>query len=90
MTMLARLDRLPLCRPHYMLLLMGGLRYTFDGMDAACGGSTLSRRAAELPRARRLRCVVSGWPNRAVQLSARGGGRDRLDAGEPPSHGYVG
>ena len=24
MTMLARLDRLPLCRPHYVLLVMGG------------------------------------------------------------------
>src|SRR6185503_2185093 len=35
MTMLARLDRLPLCRPHYVLLVMGGLGYTFDGMDAA-------------------------------------------------------
>ena len=35
MTTLARLDRLPLCRPHYYLLLIGGLGYTFDGMDAA-------------------------------------------------------
>src|SRR6476660_3160018 len=35
MTMLARLDRLPLCRPHYVLLVMGGLGYTFDCMDAA-------------------------------------------------------
>lgn len=35
MTLLARLDRLPLRRPHYLLLLMGGLGYTFDGMDAA-------------------------------------------------------
>ena len=35
MTMLERLDRLPLSRPHYVLLLMGGLGYTFDGMDAA-------------------------------------------------------
>lgn len=35
MTMLARLDRLPLCRPHWHLLLIGGLGYTFDGMDAA-------------------------------------------------------
>jgi putative MFS transporter len=31
----ARLDRLPLSRPHYALLLIGGLGYTFDGMDAA-------------------------------------------------------
>ena len=35
MYVLARLDRLPLCRPHYVLLVMGGLGYTFDGMDAA-------------------------------------------------------
>ncbi|MEU6572708.1 MFS transporter [Streptomyces sp. NPDC046805] len=35
MTLLARLDRLPLSRPHYALLLLGGLGYTFDGMDAA-------------------------------------------------------
>jgi MFS transporter, putative metabolite:H+ symporter len=32
---LDRLDRIPLSRPHYTLLLMGGLGYTFDGMDAA-------------------------------------------------------
>jgi MFS transporter, putative metabolite:H+ symporter len=31
----ARLDRLPLSRPHYLLLLIGGLGYTFDGMDSA-------------------------------------------------------
>ncbi|GHF27243.1 MFS transporter [Amycolatopsis deserti] len=35
MTLLARLDRLPLSRPHYLLLLIGGLGYTFDGMDSA-------------------------------------------------------
>lgn len=35
MNLLARLDRLPLSRPHYALLLIGGLGYTFDGMDAA-------------------------------------------------------
>jgi putative MFS transporter len=35
MTLLARLDRLPLSRPHYVLLLIGGLGYTFDGMDSA-------------------------------------------------------
>ena len=35
MCVLARLDQLPLCRPHYVLLVMGGLGYTFDGMDAA-------------------------------------------------------
>lgn len=31
----ARLDRLPLSKPHYLLLLIGGLSYTFDGMDGA-------------------------------------------------------
>ncbi|HAI51146.1 MAG TPA: MFS transporter, partial [Enterobacteriaceae bacterium] len=35
MSLLHRLDRLPLSRPHYMLLLIGGLGYTFDGMDVA-------------------------------------------------------
>lgn len=35
MSLTARLDRLPLSRPHYLLLLIGGLGYTFDGMDAA-------------------------------------------------------
>ncbi|MFD7919963.1 MFS transporter [Streptomyces sp. NPDC059740] len=35
MNLLARLDRLPLSSPHYLLLLLGGLGYTFDGMDAA-------------------------------------------------------
>jgi putative MFS transporter len=35
MALLARLDRLPLSRPHYGLLLIGGLGYTFDGMDSA-------------------------------------------------------
>ena len=35
MTLPARLDRLPLSRPHYALLLIGGLGYTFDGMDSA-------------------------------------------------------
>ena len=35
MNLLARLDRLPLSRPHYLLLLIGGLGYTFDGMDSA-------------------------------------------------------
>ncbi|MET3368453.1 UNVERIFIED_CONTAM: DNA-binding GntR family transcriptional regulator [Jeotgalibacillus campisalis] len=35
MSLTARLDRLPLRRPHYALLLIGGLGYTFDGMDNA-------------------------------------------------------
>ncbi len=37
MSLLNRLDRIPLSRPHYALLLMGGLGYTFDGMDASSG-----------------------------------------------------
>lgn len=35
MSISSRLDRLPLSRPHYALLLIGGLGYTFDGMDGA-------------------------------------------------------
>jgi putative MFS transporter len=35
MSLLDRLDRIPLSRPHYLLSVMGGLGYTFDGMDAA-------------------------------------------------------
>ncbi len=34
-TIAARLDRLPLSRAHGSLLVIGGLGYTFDGMDAA-------------------------------------------------------
>jgi len=46
-TILARLDRLPLCRPHYSLLVMGGLGYTFDGMDAAIVAFLLPSARAE-------------------------------------------
>jgi putative MFS transporter len=35
LTTLKRLERLPFARPHIHLLFMGGLGYTFDGMDAA-------------------------------------------------------
>jgi len=35
LTTLKRLERLPFGRPHMKLLLMGGLGYTFDGMDGA-------------------------------------------------------
>lgn len=35
MSITGRLDRLPISRPHFGLLLIGGLGYTFDGMDAA-------------------------------------------------------
>lgn len=35
MSLLARLDRLPLSRPHWNLMVIGGLGYTFDGADNA-------------------------------------------------------
>jgi len=35
MTVLQRLERLPMSRPQWRLLFQGGLGYTFDGMDAA-------------------------------------------------------
>jgi len=35
LTTLKRLERLPFGRPHMRLLFMGGLGYTFDGMDGA-------------------------------------------------------
>ena len=35
MNLPARLDRLPLSRPHFRLLWIGGLGYTFDGMDTS-------------------------------------------------------
>jgi len=35
MSVLARMDRLPFSRPHYVLLVIGGLGYTFDGADNA-------------------------------------------------------
>ncbi|CAK9886599.1 MAG: Putative niacin/nicotinamide transporter NaiP [Candidatus Erwinia impunctatus] len=35
MSLLMRLDRLPLSSPHCKLLLIGGLGYAFDGMDVA-------------------------------------------------------
>ncbi|MEJ3653619.1 MFS transporter [Actinomycetes bacterium KLBMP 9759] len=47
MTLMARLDRLPLSRPHYLLLLIGGLGYTFDGMDAAVVAFLLPSAQAE-------------------------------------------
>jgi MFS transporter, putative metabolite:H+ symporter len=33
--LIARLERLPLSRPHFSLLFQGGLGYTFDAMDGA-------------------------------------------------------
>ncbi|MEO1785035.1 MFS transporter [Thermodesulfobium sp. 4217-1] len=35
LNILKRLERLPFGRPHFKLLFMGGLGYTFDGMDLA-------------------------------------------------------
>jgi putative MFS transporter len=35
MSVLARLDRLPLSRPHWNLMVIGGLGFTFDGADNA-------------------------------------------------------
>jgi hypothetical protein len=35
MTVLQRLERLPMARPQWRLPSQGGLGYTFDGMDAA-------------------------------------------------------
>ena len=60
MSLLARMDRLPFSRPHYALLVNGGLGYTFDGADnalvASCcrawlasGGSTTGRSASAGP-----------------------------------------
>lgn len=43
MSLTARLDRLPLSRPHYKLLLIGGLGYSFDGMDGAVVAFLLPR-----------------------------------------------
>jgi len=43
MSLSARLDRLPLSRPHYKLLLIGGLGYSFDGMDGAVVAFLLPR-----------------------------------------------
>ena len=35
MTVLRRIERLPMSRPQWRLLFQGGLGYTFDGMDGA-------------------------------------------------------
>jgi putative MFS transporter len=43
MSLTARMDRLPLSRPHYKLLLIGGLGYSFDGMDGAVVAFLLPR-----------------------------------------------
>ena len=43
----ARLDRLPLSRPHYVLLLIGGLGYTFDGLCVVVFGLSTAGRSLE-------------------------------------------
>lgn len=43
MSLTARLDRLPLSRPHLNLLVIGGLGYSFDGMDGAVVAFLLPR-----------------------------------------------
>lgn len=43
MTVLQRLERLPMSRPRWRLLFQGGLGYTFDGMDAAGVPSAFGR-----------------------------------------------
>ncbi|WP_245645146.1 MFS transporter [Pseudonocardia acaciae] len=44
--MLARVERLPMSRPHFHLLFQGGLGYTFDGMDGAIVAFILPAAAA--------------------------------------------
>jgi putative MFS transporter len=44
--LIARVDRLPLSRPHIALLFQGGLGYTFDGMDGAVVAFILPAAAA--------------------------------------------
>lgn len=47
MSVLARLDRLPMSRPHYSLLIIGGLGFAFDGMDNALVAFLLSSMSEE-------------------------------------------
>ncbi len=47
MSLLARMDRLPFSRPHYALLVIGGLGYTFDGADNALVAFLLPSMARE-------------------------------------------
>jgi len=44
--LIARVERLPLSRPHFGLLVQGGLGYTFDGMDGAVVAFILPAAAA--------------------------------------------
>src|SRR5882724_2116156 len=44
--LLARVERLPMSRPHLRLLFQGGLGYTFDGMDGAVVAFILPAAAA--------------------------------------------
>ena len=47
MSLLARMDRLPFSRPHYALLVIGGLGYAFDGADNALVAFLLPSMARE-------------------------------------------
>src|SRR4029079_8678260 len=47
MSLLARMDRLPFSRPHYALLVIGGLGYAFDGADNALVAFRLPSMARE-------------------------------------------
>ena len=46
-SLLARMDRLPFSRAHYVLLVIGGLGYTFDGADNALVAFLLPSMARE-------------------------------------------
>ncbi len=47
MSLLARMDRLPFSRPHYALLVIGGLGFAFDGADNALVAFLLPSMARE-------------------------------------------
>ena len=61
-----RLERLPFGKFHYRLLLMGGLGYMFEAVDAAIIASTsaMSRKARTLGRPRPGIGGATGFPAR--------------------------
>jgi MFS transporter, putative metabolite:H+ symporter len=75
MSLTARLDRLALSRPHYKLLLIGGLGYSFDGMDGAVvafllpriqqlwglSNASLGLVGSAAPLGFFFRAILSGW-----------------------------
>lgn len=75
MHLFARLDRLPLSRPHYLLLIMGGLGYTFDGMDAAIVAFLLPS-------------VQQEWGLSTAQLGIIGSASPSASCSAPPSPGF--